>query len=185
MLSTKKILSVIFILLIFLISTCSLSARTVEKQMLLAALTFNVARFTSWPEQTFNDTASKLNLCVLGDNLVQLSLANIDNKTVNSRVVRIINISRLRKLKQCHLLYISELERNKLAPLLFELKEQPILTIGENMAFIQAGGMVGLEKINGKIKLTINLPRVKQSGLIINSRLLKLANIVDSSTTTH
>jgi hypothetical protein len=62
---------------------------------------------------------------------------------------------------------------------LLELKNQPILTVGENMGFLKAGGMIGLEKLNGKMQLNINLPVIKQSELVVSSRILKLANIFE------
>ncbi|MFW5443712.1 MAG: YfiR family protein [Methylococcaceae bacterium] len=179
MLATKKTLTLAFCALIFFSHINQARSRSVEKQAVLAALTLNIARFTSWPESDLNNIESALNLCVIGDNIVQRSFNNIDNKVVNRKTIHIINLSRLRNLQQCHLLYISELERNKLAPLLAELEGQSILTIGDNKGFLQAGGMVGLEMINGKIQLHISLSNIKQSGLVISSRLLKLANIVD------
>jgi len=152
---------------------------SVEKQEILAALTLNIARFTRWPEQIMNSPDSTLNLCIFGDNIVQESFTKINNKTINNNVLQIISISRLRNLKRCQILYLSELERNKLTPLLEELKEHPILTVGENLAFIKAGGMIGLELVQGKIQLNINLPIVKQAKLTISSRLLNLAKIFD------
>ncbi len=179
MLATQKVLSIILSILLFFCSTASVWSGPIEKQAVLAALTLNVARFTHWPEFAFSDAPDTLNLCVFGDNVVQQSFNDIENKIINNKTIHIINISRLRNLNRCQLLYLSNLNRNKLIPLLVELKGKAILTVGENMRFLQAGGMVGLEKIKGKIQLTINLPRVKNSKLVISSRILKLANIVD------
>ncbi len=156
-------------------------SRSVEKQAVLAVLTFNVARFTTWPKHAFKQTTNTFKLCVYGDNVVQQSFDFLNKKKLNNSSIKVINISRLRNLEQCQLLYISELEQNKLIPLLVDLKYKPILTIGENIEFLQAGGMVSLEKIIGKIQLSINLAIVKHSGLIISSRLLNLAKIVDTA----
>jgi len=183
--ATQKILSFILSILLFFSSTASVWSGPMEKQAVLAALTLNVARFTRWPEFAFNHAPYTLNLCVFGDNVVQQSFNDIENKIINNKTIHIINISRLRNLNRCHLLYLSELNRNKLIPLLAELKGKAVLTVGENMRLIQAGGMVGLEKINGKIQLNINLPMVKHSKLVISSRLLQLANIVDFPTPTQ
>ncbi len=151
----------------------------IDKQSVLTALTLNVAQFTQWPDHIFNKTEPILNLCVFGDNVVHQSFESMDRKVINNKTVHIINLSRLRKLNRCQLLYISKLKGNQLNSLLTELKQKPILTIGENMEFLKAGGMVALEKINGKIQLTINLAMIKQAELVISSRLLKLAKIVD------
>lgn len=146
---------------------------------MLAVLTLNLARFTSWPETAFNSEHAELNLCVIGNNVVQQSFVKIDNKRINTKTLHIINISRLRNLSLCHLIYVSELERKVLVQVFLELKNSPILTVGENMQFIQEGGMVALEKINGKMQININLSSVKKSGLVVSSRLLSLAKIYD------
>lgn len=183
--ATQKMLSLLLSVLLIFSDIAPGYARSVEKQSVLAVLTLNIARFTHWPEQVFNDLEATLRLCVIGDNIVQQSFENIDHKVVNNKTIQIINLSRLRNPEQCQLLYISTLEHNKLILLLAELQGQAILTVGEDMAFLQAGGMVGLDDVNGKIQLNINLPIVKQSELVISSRLLKLANIVDFPNSAH
>ena len=159
-------------------------SQSVEKQAVLAVLTLNIARFTSWPEASLNDTKTSLDLCVFGDNIIQQSFETINNKKAKNKTIHIINLSRLRNLHQCQLLYINNLHRSRLIPLLQELKNQPILTIGESIEFVKAGGMIGLENTKGKIQLIINLPSLKQANLVISSRLLKLARIVNDSTPT-
>ena len=185
MLTTKKTLPLIFCVLLFFSNMNQACSSSVEKQAVLAVLTLNIARFTHWPERTFNNDKNTLILCVFGDNVVQQSFENIDNKVINNKNIRVINLSRLRNVNQCQLLYLSELDRNRLTPLLMELEGQPILTIGENMEFLQAGGMVGMEKVNEKIQLNINLSAIKQTELVISSRLLKLANIVNFPSPAH
>ena len=155
----------------------SVVAQSVEKQALQAVLTLNFARFTGWPEEVFNRQNPVLNMCVIGDNIVQQAFSVLDNKIVDSKTLHIINISRLRNLSKCQLLYVSGLDRNVLVHLLSELKDQPILTVGENMKFIKVGGMVGLEKKNDKIFLNINLDNIIRSKLVVSSRILKLATI--------
>ncbi len=167
------------LLLFFFSNITSVYAQSVEKQAVLAVLTLNIARFTSWPERVINDPEAALNFCIVGDNVVQRAFDSIDNKVINNKVIHIMNLSRLRNLEQCQLLYISNLERGRLISLMSELAGQAILTVGEDIEFLQAGGMVGLERVHGKMQLNINLPVVKQSNLVISSRLLQLANIVD------
>lgn len=183
----KKTPPFIFFLLLIFSSLNEASSRSVEKQAVLAMLTLNIARFTIWPESVLNDAEASLNICIYGDNVVHQSFEGINNEVINSKnkIIHIINLSKLRNLDRCQLLYLGELNRKRLTPLIMELKGQPILTIGENMEFIQAGGMVRLEDNNGKIQLTINFSMVKQSQLIISSRLLKLAKIVDSPLPEH
>ncbi len=122
---------------------------------------------------------------MVGDSIVQLAFVKIDKKRINHKTLHVINLTRLRNLSHCHLIYISQMQRKVLKQVLLELKNRPILTVGENMEFIKSSGMIGLEKINGKIQLNVNLPVVKQCGLIVSSRILKLANIHHYPFPTH
>lgn len=178
---TKQIMP-FFLVLLFLLGSTSLAWSTSsEKQAVLAILSFNVANFTTWPEQAFAENES-LTLCIFGSNIVQESFSSIHNRKVKGRKIKVVNLLRLRNLERCQLLYLSDVESTKLIPLLKEIKDQPILTIGENKRFLNAGGMVSLEKIKGKMQIDVCLPRVKTASLVISSRLLKLANIVNCHT---
>lgn len=166
---------IILCLLLYFSSMALVQARSVEKQAVLTALSINLARFTTWPERK----NPALNLCVIGDNVVQESFADMNNITINSKTLRILNRSRLRYLSQCQLLYVSTLKPTVLRQVLVELKYQPILTIGEDMEFLKAGGMVGLENLDGKMQININLPAIDDSDLVMSSRILKLAKIFE------
>jgi len=151
-------------------------AQSLEEQTVLAALALNIVRFTTWPtEAQIEDT---IKFCVIGDNTVQQSFAGIDHKAVGNKTLQLINLSRLRNFDQCHVLYVSELKQNILLQVFADIKKQPLLTIGEGYDFAVQGGMVGLENVNGKIILHVNLTVVHESNLNISSRLLKLAKII-------
>ncbi len=152
------------------------TAQSLEEQTVLAALALNIVRFTTWPaEAQMKDTIA---FCVIGNNVVQQSFVGIDHKTVGDRTLQVINLSRLRNFEQCHVLYISDLKPNILLQLFVEIKKRPLLTIGEGSDFAVQGGMVGMENVNGKITLHVNLPVARESNLNISARLLKLAKII-------
>ncbi len=147
-----------------------------EEQTVLAALALNITRFTTWsPKAAVQDT---INFCVVGDNVVQQSFASINHKIVGNQTLYIINLSRLSNFEQCHVLYISELKQNLLLQVFVEIKKYPLLTIGEGYEFAAQGGMVGLENVDGKMVLHVNLSAVHEANLNISARLLKLAKII-------
>lgn len=175
---SRKIIPCMVVILLSLTVMLTGNAKTVEEQQLLSVLTLNLARFTDWPEQVLPQTGATLKLCVFGGNVVQESFEQVDSSNIGGRRLEVVNLSRLRNIEQCQILYISEMKRSKLLPLLLEFQRQPMLTVSDSLDFVKAGGMVGLENNGGKIQLNINLDAVKQSGLVINSRILKLARIV-------
>jgi hypothetical protein len=151
-------------------------AQSLEEQTVLAALALNIVRFTTWsPEAQLTAT---INFCVVGDNVVQQSFVSIDGKAVGDKALHIINLSRLQNFEQCDVLYISELKQAILRQVFVEIKKLPLLTIGEGFDFAEQGGMVGMENVNGKIDLLVNLPAAREANLNISARLLKLAKII-------
>jgi len=158
----------------------SQAAQPMEEQTVLAALALNIARFTTWPAETHARMKDGLNFCVVGDNVTQESFAGIDRKAVGEYTLKLINLARLNNLEQCHVLYISQLKQNILLQLFVEIKKQALLTIGEGSDFALQGGMVGMENLNNKIHLHINLPAVREANLNISARLLQLATIIET-----
>jgi YfiR/HmsC-like len=168
----------LLLLSLLLNSSQPVFAQTLEEQTVLAALALNVVRFTSWPAETQAQMKKTVDFCVVGDNLVQQSFTTIDNKAIGDKTIHIINLSRLRNYEQCHVLYISELQNNIVLQIFAETKNRPLLTIGESYNFAAQGGMVGMENVDEKINLHVNLQAVNDSKLNISARLLKLAKII-------
>lgn len=172
----KKILPLLVGLGLLLNTRSPMPAQTLEEQTVLAALALNIVRFTTWPPDS--QIGGFIDFCVVGDNVIQQSFAGIDRKPVGNKTLQVINLSRLRNFEQCHVLYVSDLKQNVLLQVFVEIKNRPILTIGESYDFAAKGGMVGLENVNGKITLHVNLPVMRESNLNISARLLKLAKII-------
>jgi hypothetical protein len=156
------------------------TAESAEDSTVIAALALNLARFTEWPTSALKDSAAIIGLCVMGDNVTQQAFDDIDQKQVGNRALSVVHISRVKNVAQCQLLYIGALDRSTIIQLLAEINGQPILTIsGDEQHFLEDGGMVTLKIVAGKVNMQINLNAVKQAGLNISSRVLKLATLVN------
>ena len=159
---------------------CSATADEAQDSTVIAALSLNFARYTEWPANTLGEKTTPIRLCVIGDNVVQQAFAEVDKKPVGDRLISVINMSRLKNVAQCQLLYVSNLDRNTAIQLLADNKSQPILTISsDNEHFLEDGGMVALNIVEGKVQMQVNLNAVQKGGLKISSRVLKLATIVN------
>lgn len=170
------------VLMIFLLLECgsfrTVLADTLEEYTVKAALSLNFARFTEWPLDGFAANSSVVTICTLGDNVIHDAFSGVEKKTIGKKTITVINLTRIRDLNQCQLLFVSGMEKNKTIQLIDEIKLSPILTIGEDDDFIKSGGMVILKIVDGKVSMQINLDAVKKARLQINSRVLKLAKIV-------
>lgn len=156
---------------------CATLADPAEDLTVITALTLNLARFTEWPTGLMSNE-SEIRLCVIGDNVVQQAFEKIDTMPVGSKSIKSIHLMRLKNFTQCHLLFISGLDRSTVLQLLNEIKNQPILTVSDDdNHFLVDSGMVVFKVVEGKVNIEINLNAVKLVGLEISSRVLKLATI--------
>ncbi|MCX7087819.1 MAG: YfiR family protein [Methylococcales bacterium] len=163
-----------------MLSSRAVFADATQEYTVKAAMALNLARFTDWPDSALKADDSVINLCVLGDNVVQDAFLQMDQKKVGHRTLSVIYLSRLRNVDDCQVLYISGLEKNIIIQLLSEIKHKPILTIGEERTVVDYDGMVNLDTLSGKINIQINLDATKQAGLTISARVLKIATLVKS-----
>lgn len=149
-------------------------ADAAQEYVVKSALALNFARFTEWPATT----SATVNLCVLGDQLMQQAFLSVDKKTVGNRTLSVIKLSEGNDLNSCQLLYISSQHSNTIKQLRNETVTRHILTIGEDGDFLENGGMINLETVENKINIQVNLGLVQQAKLQISARVLKLVNIV-------
>lgn len=54
----------------------------------------------------------------------------------------------------------------------------PVLVVGEGEGFVGSGGMIGLVKREGKVRIQVGLEAARRAGLQISSRLLSVAESV-------
>lgn len=151
-------------------------ADSVEEYAAKSVLALNLARFSEWPPEVFNENKTQVNLCLIGDDAIVNAFAMIDKKPVGNKSLSILNISRSRQLDHCQLLYVSS-DAGKITQLIEESYKRHILTIGETDDFLVSGGGVYFEMDSSKITLHVNLSAVEKAGVRINSRVLKLATI--------
>lgn len=152
-----------------------LAQLAIEEENLVAALSLNILRFSTWPESATN----AFNLCVYGDNVTKEAFSSLEAKTIGTRSLHVTPLAHLIELDKCNALYINDVKANILSQLFNEIRKKPILTIGSTEAFADNGGMIGLRKINGKLAIDINLRVINESAIVVSSRLLSLAKIVD------
>ena len=149
-------------------------------QAVKAAFMFNFAKFASWPQDTFATASSPVRLCIYKDSLSDEVTAPLSGKLLQDRPVKVIPVTDMRGVKECHVLYLAAHHADAaLARGRSILDELPVLTISDAENFAQSLGHIGLFEENGRLRFQINLAAVEKSGLGLSSKLLNLAEIVD------
>jgi hypothetical protein len=151
-------------------------ADTIQEYTAKSVLTLNLARFVTWPPDTFTENNSTLNLCILGDDNIMQAFNLIEKKSVEDKILAIRSINQSKNLDNCQLVYVGS-DSNLSSQFYDDSYKKHILTIGETDDFLSHGGMVFLEISAEKINIHVNIAATKKAGVQISSRVLKLATI--------
>jgi hypothetical protein len=133
-------------------------------------------RFVDWPARKFPRPDTPFVIGIYGtDNLSDLLQELIQDRQIKGRPVIIKHLQIKEELRTCHVLFISRSERDRLGPILGEVRRENVLTVGECDGFLDKGGIVNFVNVGGQIRFQIQPANAAREKLIISSRLLQLA----------
>ena len=105
-------------------------------------------------------------------------MRQLQGRPALGRTIEVELAVRPEQWKTCQVLFIPGNDA-KLATMAIEsLARLPVLTVSDSAEFIDAGGMIGLKQMAGRIRFDINLGSTRRAGLGLSSQLLKLADKV-------
>jgi uncharacterized protein DUF4154 len=144
-----------------------------------AAFLYNFAKFIEWPPPTFAAPDTPYSLCVLGQDPFgeDLDVAAGEN-TVQGRRIVVKRLSDMKGITGCHILFVSNSEKRKLAAILEALGDAPVLTVGEDGEFTRMGGCLRFFLVENRVRFEINLPATERARLKVSAKLLALARVV-------
>ena len=178
--SRASVLTCFTLLLLFLLSAFSVRAQTVSKEyQLRAVFLFRFTQFVDWPTNVFATPQSPMVIGVLGDNPFgdALRLA-VKGETAHGRPIQIKHCRDLEESKTCHVLYISDSEAPRLKHIIGVLANRSILTVSDIEGFARDhGGMIRFITEQNKITFRINVDAAKAAGLVLDARLLRMAEV--------
>jgi hypothetical protein len=151
-------------------------AAITSEYQLKGAFLLNFARYTEWPDGAFATPSSPLRICVPAPNPFGTALEQLaDGETVGAHPVAVRVFATLQGLTGCHLVFVPRSLGERTEALLTNTRGAPVLTVGESPGFTQAGGIINLVNVDGRIRFEINAAAARDKGLDISSRLLALS----------
>ncbi len=166
--------------LLFLVTLNSVRAQSPEYKV-KAAYLFNFLQFVDWPTNAFASETSPLIIGVLGeDPFGKILDETMQGEVVKNRKLQVRRFKNYGEIRECHILFISGSELSNLKPILASLKGRSILTVSDTENFVRNGGMIRFVSEKNKIRFRINLSASKEAHVFISSKLLQLAEIVET-----
>lgn len=146
-----------------------------------AVFLFNFAQFVEWPANTFSAADAPFIIGVLGkDPFGDYLDETVKGEKINGHPMVIKRFKVVGEATGSHILFISLAKGDHLQDVLDNLKSQKILTVGDVSNFTHQGGMIGFFKESSKIRIQINLEVAKGADLTVSSKLLRVAEVVNS-----
>jgi hypothetical protein len=163
------------VLAAFLLCVSTGRAQDVTEPSLKAALIYNFAKFTDWPEDIL-PAAATFTACVLGDTPIRAALERtVKDRQLSRHDISVSQVQVDGKLRSCQLLYVSSATPLQVAAIVAAVQGAPVLTISDLDDFSRMGGIVQLFVDNGNMRFDLNLEVAKHSRLQLSSKLLVLA----------
>jgi hypothetical protein len=101
---------------------------------------------------------------------------------VGNRRITIRRYGSVDEIERCHILFISQSERERMGRILDALRGRSILTVGDVPEFSNRSGMILFTVVDNRLRLKINVAETEAAHLTISSKLLRQADLVRSGT---
>jgi hypothetical protein len=141
-----------------------------------AAQIYSFTKFIDWPAKKFPNSASPFIIGVWGsDDMTQFLREAFQTRRIKDRPVEIRHLTNKAELPPCHLVFVSRSERDRLGPILYEMRHENILSVGESENFLKSGGVINFLFVDGEIRFQINMSAASRESLKVSSKLLPIS----------
>lgn len=158
------------------LSTSSAGAQPSGPEYALkAAFVSKFPHFAEWPESALTDRRT-IDVCVARPNPFGEALSElITGERRGDRELKLRYVDGDDRLEGCHVLWVPARPTVDRAALLGRAATLPILTVGDYAAFLDEGGIVKLQMVDGRVRFEVNVAPAGRVGLRLSSQLLQLA----------
>lgn len=142
---------------------------------LKAAFVFNFVQFTEWPSGSLpND---RLTLCVSPGSPFAHALRELEGKRAHNRPLFVAALDEARP-GDCQVVIATPGDRPQLAALKRLIGSGPVLSITDTSDLARENMLIHLQIDNGRMVFDIDNSKAQANGLVLSSRILRLARSV-------
>jgi hypothetical protein len=150
-------------------------AEDLPEYRLKAAFLYNFILFTEWPA----GTGGTLNVCIVGTDPFAGELDGLQGKAAGARTIVIQRKASSESHKFCQVVFIAPSAIDTLPRVLAALHGQPTLTVADSPGAMRQGVALNMSVQHSKVSFEANVPAARNVGLVLSSKLLRLATEVE------
>ena len=141
-----------------------------------AAQIYSFTKFIDWPAKKFPSSESPFIIGVYGsDDITDFLRESFQTRRIKDRPVEIRHLTNKAELPGCHLVFVSRSESGRLGTVLYEMRHENILSVGESDNFLKSGGVINFLNVEGATRFQINLGAASRESLKVSSKLLPIS----------
>ncbi|WP_299659534.1 YfiR family protein [uncultured Psychromonas sp.] len=175
MLRLTKQFALTLLTLMLMLSTSAFA--TTREDAIKSGFIYNFARYSQgeWFHET---TAKSYNLCSFNSDFVEAAKLTLKDLSVRQVPVEVRFLrSDIEDIKGCHTLFISKNDIAKWNDIIIKELIPNTMLVGEFNNFILSGGHINFFIVGGKVRFEINPNKLKQAGINMSSKVLRLGRI--------
>lgn len=161
-------------LLLLLLAAGGAVADPIPEYQLKSAFIYNFATFIDWPDKI----GKSLTLCVAAPQAAMRYFSSLEGKSVGSMTVAVRHLHEGVSAEGCRILFVAESESEGFDDWLSEVVGEQVLTVSESEKWLKKGVMIDLLLQEKRIVFDVNMRAAGEVGVVINSKLLRLARKV-------
>jgi hypothetical protein len=146
---------------------------------LKAAFLYNFGNYVTWPDSAFAAADAPFVIGVLGDSDAAPYVKRISEaKKLGGRTIVFQQYQKPDDIKSAHIVFLpAALDAATRAQAIRALAGKPVLLVGEDDGFLDAGGMISFSVQENSIKLYVALRPIHRENLKVSAKLLQFAEV--------
>lgn len=174
-----RVLWLLAVIVLALYANAPAGAAPLKEKQLKAAYLYNILKFVEWPATTDEDARVPFSIGIMHDDVLRQELEVIvKGRRINGRDIVIVDVTTVEQAGAVHLLFVPAGQESQFSSMQPQLRELPILDVGESARFASIGGTIRLTQVGDKLRFEINMTPAERAGLKISVQLQKLAALV-------
>lgn len=144
-----------------------------------ALFLFNFVNFSKWPKEAFASPDAPIKMCLYGEIPFTTYLDAVNGTAIGDRRLSVHRTQSLEEIRSgCHVLFVSEDREAELPTFWNDISYYYVLSVGEQEAFTERGGIINIMRTHDKMTFDINVKNALEAGLFLEADLLDLAREV-------
>lgn len=152
---------------------------TPDEYQVKAVFLFNFGHFVEWPRESGNGN-QPFAICVVGADPFGQTLDDVvRGESVGSRALVVRRLRSTNEIEGCDIVFVSRGNENLLQDTVAAVRGRGVLTVTDAEGAEREGAIIVLFKEKNRIRMRIDLAAARENGLVISSKLLRPAEVVN------